>query len=332
VHAALNNMQLADEVWDDPVRLGAVLLETYGDQRTVNDYRSELTNMRQQNGESVAKFFDRMCTCAAREYPGQAVSGQNSAQMYDVMAHLFINALRCANSKRMLILETASLKTLRDIKLRAQEMEACENRVAGRTNEPKNNLVSTKSDGKNAAFKNARNENKGRNNHASANANAGSKSENLSRVRCYNCGELGHKRDACPQPANNNENSSSQDKKSGASNAAPANNDPRSGLCFNCGQPGHHAVDCTQPRTNKSGRYQRNWRSDNHNQKAPAQSVAGKDGKSANNLQKDGAPNQDATVDQQADAGVFYYTNTRQHRIDSNYVVDSRQAANYLNW
>ena len=100
VHSALNDMQLSDAVWNDPVQLGAVLLEVYGDQRTVNDYRTELNAMRQQPNETVTRFFDRMYACAARAYPSQAVFGPNSVQMYDMMGTIYVNALRCANSRR----------------------------------------------------------------------------------------------------------------------------------------------------------------------------------------------------------------------------------------
>ena len=37
VHSALDSIHLSDDVWNDPVRLGAILLETFGDSRSVDD-------------------------------------------------------------------------------------------------------------------------------------------------------------------------------------------------------------------------------------------------------------------------------------------------------
>lgn len=46
VHSALKDMQLSDQMWNDPVQLGAILLEVYADQSTVSDYRTELNAIR----------------------------------------------------------------------------------------------------------------------------------------------------------------------------------------------------------------------------------------------------------------------------------------------
>ena len=180
VHSALNDMQLSDQVWNDPVQLGAVLLEVYGDQRTVNDYRTELNAMRQQTNESATRFFDRMYACAARAYPSQAAFGPNSVQMFDMMGTIYVNALRCTNSRRTLILENPP--SLRDLKLRAQELEACENRVNGRTGDPRNNLASGKPSDKNSA-NSAQWQKSARNNHASAERNSGVASS--ANVECF---------------------------------------------------------------------------------------------------------------------------------------------------
>jgi hypothetical protein len=123
VHAALDSMQLSDDVWNDPVRHGAALLETYGDRRSVDNYKTELVSMRQRQNESATRYFERMYACAARAYPSQATHGPNSIEMYDMMATLYINSLRDVASRRMLIPDRP--RSLRELKLRAQELEAC---------------------------------------------------------------------------------------------------------------------------------------------------------------------------------------------------------------
>ena len=45
-HPALNHMQLPHETWSDSVALGTDILEAYGDHRTVNDQRGEITYKR----------------------------------------------------------------------------------------------------------------------------------------------------------------------------------------------------------------------------------------------------------------------------------------------
>eukprot|EP00037_Helgoeca_nana_P031913 m.411198 g.411198 ORF g.411198 m.411198 type:complete len:114 (+) comp28593_c0_seq1:600-941(+) len=58
---------------------------------------------------------------------------------------------------------------------------------------------------------------------------------------CYNCGETGHIRPNCPNPA--------------VEGAAPPKKKDRQRRerqrrCFNCGQPGHQAAECPSPAGN----------------------------------------------------------------------------------
>ena len=105
--------------------------------------------------------------------------------------------MRCdaSNSRRTLILENPP--SLRDLKLRAQELEACENRVSGRTGDLRNNLASIKPNEKNNVSSNQFAKSV-RNNNAPTERNSGVTS---AYVECFNCHQPGHKRNSCPQLA-----------------------------------------------------------------------------------------------------------------------------------
>ena len=53
VHGALNDILLLDQVWNEPVQLGAVLLEVCGDGQTMNDYQSDSNATLHHLNESV---------------------------------------------------------------------------------------------------------------------------------------------------------------------------------------------------------------------------------------------------------------------------------------
>lgn len=105
---------------------------------------------------------------------------------------------RLSIASRTLILENAP--SLRDFKLRAQELEACENRANGRTGDQRNNLASGKPSADGANF--AQSQKSARNNHASNELS--STVAPYASVTCCQCHQPGHKRDSCPQLASSN--------------------------------------------------------------------------------------------------------------------------------
>ena len=178
--------------------------------------------MTQSDSESVTEFFDRMMNAAVRSHPAMASNGPDTEEMYEVIAHHFVHALKYNSMKRILLNDMPT--TLSELKFRAQELESTELSLKGQqaSASARSNLSQN---GENKSRKNAKSNNAASNNHTAA-----VQQNKHPDIECHFCHEMGHYKKECIKLT----------QKLNGGNATFKSRSP----CNRCGKYGHTTDEC----------------------------------------------------------------------------------------
>lgn len=215
-------LRLPETVWTDGDALRKQLRLVFGECKTLNSYRSEFMNAKQQTDEVVAEFFDRLYGLLLAAYPNNDPS--ENQVMQELFASHFIGGLRSATLRTvMLRVQYTDLSELREA---AVEHEAAEsigtgqparltdkktgakqkqqgksNAAAGQSNQAQASTTEQSDQSKDGkkrskSKKRGRKDKKNGDNQAQSQSNEG-QSDTKPKHCCGHCGKPGHSVDNC---------------------------------------------------------------------------------------------------------------------------------------
>jgi hypothetical protein len=256
----LSQLQLPREVKLDPIRYADALIRKFGQKKTRETWVAEFRQLKQNNGENVGDFFDRVQHIATKAFPHICGLGRSEEGQFEIVHQQFIAGLRQVPIRRGLMqLKPQTLDDLRDCSV---ELEGAEINLGGvdvRSPKGSANVAKTESDDEEVegaqyfqgpstskSKSKAEGQKKGTNNFKS-----GPKSEKSEvsehkdqkkgpkpRKKCTVCHKLGHEAANCYKVVGYPQNHASNN--AGAANSGQQA--PR--VCFRCGRSGHVAASC----------------------------------------------------------------------------------------